>query len=233
MTTKRCVRGGGIVGALLVAAAMSPHARGDNWPGFRGVDGRSVSTESSLPEMWGPNQNVRWRVDLPGRSNGSPVVWGDRVFVAQGVDKDHRRTVMCFDRADVIRHGEEYIDELEGCGVDMLLAGHLHLAYHDDLRSHYKSAKRSILSVQAGTATSTRRRGEPNAYNWITVSPDLCTVAVRAWCNGRFEESLVTRYHRIDGVWQTEKQVPVDEVGAKVVGAAVPQTPQTTAPPPR
>src|SRR5438477_487962 len=34
-------------------------------------------------------------------------------------------------RADVIRRGETYIDELEDCGVDMLLAGHLHLAYHD------------------------------------------------------------------------------------------------------
>jgi len=57
--------------------------------------------------------------------------------------------------ADIIRHGLEYVDEMEDCGVDMLLAGHLHLAYHDDWRSHYKAAKRSILSVQAGTATST------------------------------------------------------------------------------
>ncbi len=51
--------------------------------------------------------------------------------------------------ADVIVRGESYIDELEACGVDLLLAGHLHLAYHDDLRSHYKSAKRSILSIQS------------------------------------------------------------------------------------
>ena len=108
--------------------------------------------------------------------------------------------------ADVIIGAETYLDEMEACGVDMLLAGHLHLAYHDDLRSHYKAAKRSILSVQAGTATSTRRRGEPNAYNWITVSPDLCTVAVRAWCNGRFEESLVTRYRRVNGVWERESR---------------------------
>ena len=71
--------------------------------------------------------------------------------------------------------------------------------------------------MQAGTATSTRRRGEPNAYNWITVSPDLCTVVVRAWCNGRFEESLVTRYCRLDGVWQREAQVPVDAVGEEVL----------------
>jgi 3',5'-cyclic AMP phosphodiesterase CpdA len=122
-------------------------------------------------------------------------------------------------KADVIRHGAAYIDELEECGVDLLLAGHLHLAYHDDLRSHYKGAKRSILSIQAGTATSTRRRGEPNAYNWITVSPDLCTVSVRAWCDDRFEESLVTRYARVGGVWKREAQVPLDQVAEDVLTA--------------
>jgi 3',5'-cyclic AMP phosphodiesterase CpdA len=119
--------------------------------------------------------------------------------------------------ADVIRRGEEYLDELADCGVDILLAGHLHLAYHDDLRSHYKSAKRSTLSIQAGTATSTRRRGEPNAYNWITVSPSLCTVSVRAWCENRFEESLVTRYACVDGSWRRETQVPVDKVAEEVL----------------
>jgi 3',5'-cyclic AMP phosphodiesterase CpdA len=120
-------------------------------------------------------------------------------------------------RADVIRHGESYLDELADCGVDLLLAGHLHLAYHDDLRSHYKSAKRSTLSIQAGTATSTRRRGEPNAYNWITVSPGLCTVSVRAWAGSQFEESLVTRYACVDGTWRRQAQVPVDKVAEEVL----------------
>ncbi len=90
------------------------------------------------------------------------------------------------------------------------------MAYHDDLRSHYKASRASILSVQAGTATSTRRRGEPNAYNWITVSPQLCTVAVRAWGDGGFHESLVTRYECWAEGWRPVKQVPVDEAGQQV-----------------
>jgi outer membrane protein assembly factor BamB len=49
---------------------------------------------------WGSRENVRWRVELPGRSNGSPIVWGNRVFVAQASGQEKKRTVMCFDRAD-------------------------------------------------------------------------------------------------------------------------------------
>lgn len=122
--------------------------------------------------------------------------------------------------ADVVVGAARYLDQMESCGVDLLLAGHLHLAYHDDVRSHHEAAKRSILSIQAGTATSTRRRGEPNAYNWITVSPGLCTVAVRVWNAEKlcFEESIVTRYERVDGHWKRQLQVPVDAIAEKVMG---------------
>ena len=90
--------------ALAAAAALgavtppSP-TRADNWPGFRGADGQSVSADKGLPVEWDADRNVRWRVKLPGPSNGSPIVWGDRVFINQA-EKGGRRTVMCFNRAD-------------------------------------------------------------------------------------------------------------------------------------
>ncbi len=120
-------------------------------------------------------------------------------------------------KADVIIGGERYLRELSEVHVDLVLSGHLHLAYHDDLRSHYKASRRGVLSIQAGTATSTRRRGEPNAYNWISISPQLCTVAVRAWAGQSFEESLITRYECDDAGWRKAAQVPLDEVGAEVM----------------
>ena len=69
----------------------------------------------------------------------------------------------------------------------MLLAGHLHLSYHDDVRSFFPAAGRSILSIQAGTATSTRLRGEANAYNWITIDADEVSVSVRTWNGDAFQ----------------------------------------------
>lgn len=125
-------------------------------------------------------------------------------------------------QSDVVRGGGDALAQLEECGIDMLLAGHLHLAYHDDVRSHHKSARRSVLSIQAGTAISTRRRNEPNAYNWITVSPDLVTVAVRAWNGSEFEESLVTRYERVNHEWKRMIQVPVDQAAVEALHLPAP-----------
>ena len=122
--------------------------------------------------------------------------------------------------SDIVIGGGRALARLEDCGIDMLLAGHLHLAYHDDVRAHHKSARRSVLSVQAGTATSTRRRVEPNAYNWITVSPGLATVAVRVWNGTCFEESLVTRYERINYQWRRVAQVKVDEPAMSALGSS-------------
>ncbi|MBI5383808.1 MAG: PQQ-binding-like beta-propeller repeat protein [Verrucomicrobia bacterium] len=86
-----------VTGCLALAATLSASA--GNWPGWRGPDGTGVSTEKNLPLKWSATENVRWRVELPGPGNSSPIVWGDRVFVTQAVSSENRRTVMCFDRA--------------------------------------------------------------------------------------------------------------------------------------
>ena len=87
-------------------------------------------------------------------------------------------------------------------GVDLLLAGHLHLGVHAaTCAPHYLSIRRSMLVAQAGTATSLRHRGEPNTYNWITVDPPHLAIEVRGWDGARFEPRVVTRYVKRDDEW--------------------------------
>ena len=47
-----------------------------------------------------------------------------------------------------------------------------------------------LLAVQAGSATSTRLRGnEPNAYNRIVIEDGRATVTVRIWTGKAFEDA--------------------------------------------
>jgi 3',5'-cyclic AMP phosphodiesterase CpdA len=88
------------------------------------------------------------------------------------------------------------LDRLEAAGVDLLLAGHLHMAFGDDVRVYHEAVNRSIWSLQAGTATSTRRRGEPNAYNVIRIGPTEFAISVRTWRGQGFEESTHKTHQR-------------------------------------
>jgi 3',5'-cyclic AMP phosphodiesterase CpdA len=68
-----------------------------------------------------------------------------------------------------------------GCHVDFFLSGHLHTTYVGHSATRYKVAGYSALIIQAGTATSTRRRGEANAYNIIRNARPRVSVECVAW----------------------------------------------------
>ena len=104
----------------------------------------------------------------------------------------------------IIRRAPRALAAFAGCGVDVLLAGHLHHAYADDVRTHHERTARGMLSVQAGTATSHRRRGNtPNAFNLLTASDGgaRLSVEVRTLGGGGFGTRDVTEFERGDGGW--------------------------------
>ena len=65
-----------VSGMLLTGAAAQT-----NWPQFRGIGGGVIADDPELPETWGPDENIAWAVDIPGRAWSSPIVWGNHVFV--------------------------------------------------------------------------------------------------------------------------------------------------------
>ncbi len=67
------------------------------------------------------------------------------------------------------------------CGVDLLLAGHLHVSHADSTAERYPFAEYAALVVQAGTATSTRGRGEVNSFNVLRVEHARVEVDRYGW----------------------------------------------------
>jgi outer membrane protein assembly factor BamB len=79
------------VGVLVFLLAASAALRAEppaNWPQFRGPGGLGVAAQPNLPERWSTNENVAWKIEVPGRGWSSPIVWGDRVFVTSVASED-------------------------------------------------------------------------------------------------------------------------------------------------
>jgi 3',5'-cyclic AMP phosphodiesterase CpdA len=76
---------------------------------------------------------------------------------------------------DIVGRAAMAMGAFAGLGVDLILSGHLHLARSGPSTTRYPGS--GALLVQAGTATSFRRRGEVNSFNLIDV--DRRTVAIR------------------------------------------------------
>jgi len=98
--------------AILVILAGATAAAGEPkliWPQFRGPTRMGVSSAKGVPTTWGPQQNIAWKVKLPGPGTSSPILVGDRIYLTcftgyslappAGSMDDLRLQVLCLDRA--------------------------------------------------------------------------------------------------------------------------------------
>jgi 3',5'-cyclic AMP phosphodiesterase CpdA len=99
------------------------------------------------------------------------------------------------------------MNRLAQCGADVFLAGHLHLGYTSHTARRYNVAGHSALVIQAGTATSSRSRGESNSFNIIKIEQSEITVERVRWnaASGTFRRASVEHFHRIEGIWAAHK----------------------------
>jgi len=87
------------------------------------------------------------------------------------------------------------------CGADILLAGHLHESHASDTRLRYKIDGFAALVVQAGTATSTRGRGEANSFNVLRIAHPQVRIERYTWNGGGFEPNEAVAYRHDANGW--------------------------------
>jgi outer membrane protein assembly factor BamB len=67
-----------VVAAWLLV--RSTQLRAENWPQWRGPNYDGISAETGLPARWGPDNNVVWKLRLPGVGSSTPAIWGEHIF---------------------------------------------------------------------------------------------------------------------------------------------------------
>ncbi|MEO8836057.1 MAG: metallophosphoesterase [Caldimonas sp.] len=103
----------------------------------------------------------------------------------------------------LVGRANEAMTEFSRCGVDLLLAGHFHTSQSGASSARHPLPGYSALVVQAGTATSTRARGEQNSFNVLRVENDAIAVERRVWQpeRGAFAAEPSERFARDGKRW--------------------------------
>lgn len=82
-----------LFGLGLIAVA----AGADSWPSWRGPNQNGAVTGRKPPAELSPEENLRWKVELPGRGCSTPIVVDDKIFVTTPIGKEDG--VLAFDRS--------------------------------------------------------------------------------------------------------------------------------------
>jgi len=92
----------GTVCSLGPFAALFAQEVSEQWAHWRGPSGNGTSAAAKPPKEFGPNKGLKWKVVIPGQGSGSPVVWGQQVFITSAVATQKKNEfefrVLCFDR---------------------------------------------------------------------------------------------------------------------------------------
>jgi 3',5'-cyclic AMP phosphodiesterase CpdA len=106
------------------------------------------------------------------------------------------------DERNLVGRARMAMDALARCGVDLFLAGHLHVSHTSHSAARYRIKGHSALVVQAGTATSARGRGAENSFNVLRIDRPEIAVERFEWQPERGEFGLAMREyfrHTSDG----------------------------------
>lgn len=86
-------------------------AKSSDWIRFRGPNGMGTSDAKGLPLNWSTDENIAWKIPLPGPGASSPVVFLDRIYLtcytgffipgeSGGSQEDLKRHLMAVRRSD-------------------------------------------------------------------------------------------------------------------------------------
>jgi outer membrane protein assembly factor BamB len=84
---------------LLPCTILAGTADAQQWTRFRGPNGTGLGQAKGLPARW-TESDFNWQIRLPGIGHGSPVLWGDKIFLLSADPETATRFVLCYSAVD-------------------------------------------------------------------------------------------------------------------------------------
>ncbi len=85
-----------LVVAYCALSFFGAPANAQEWVRFRGPNGSGVSTATTIPVEW-TEEDLNWKIEIPGIGHGSPVVWENRLYINAESNDGEKRIVLCID----------------------------------------------------------------------------------------------------------------------------------------
>ena len=86
----KVLKSSGFLLLLFFVCQFESKCQTDNWPNWRGINSDGVSTTGTPPTKWSEEKNIIWKTPIPGKGVGTPVSWGDQIFLTSAIELDQK-----------------------------------------------------------------------------------------------------------------------------------------------
>ncbi|HEY7117568.1 MAG TPA: PQQ-binding-like beta-propeller repeat protein [Tepidisphaeraceae bacterium] len=88
----------GLLFLAVIVPCAPARAAEPNWPQWRGPNYNGSTSATNLPDKIA-REDALWSTPMPGHSNGTPIIWGDRIFTT-AQQRDGKLVALCVSRTD-------------------------------------------------------------------------------------------------------------------------------------
>lgn len=185
---------------------------GDAWPQFRGPDGQGHTDATNLPTTWSEDENVAWKVSVPGRGWSSPVILSNRLWMTTALDDGHSMRALCLDRASgrTVWDVEVFtVDDPEKINAKNSYASPSPIIEGNRLWVHFGTYGTACLDSNSGEVLWTNRELKIDHKEGPGSTPILVGDLLVVNCDGTDFQYIVALDKRTgQQVWKTERSAP-------------------------
>ena len=83
--------------AMLLITMLAGVSQAENWPNWRGPGFNGVASKGDFPTTWNVDQNISWKLELPGVGSSTPAIWEDSILIT--ANDGGFNLIICLDRS--------------------------------------------------------------------------------------------------------------------------------------